>query len=61
MFLIGNRVCDKQAKEKSKRSFMSGVAVLTLSTLIVKLIGLLYKIPLIKYLGEDGMGYFNSA
>lgn len=40
---------------------MSGVAVLTVSTVIVKVIGLLYKIPMIKYLGEDGMGYFNSA
>ncbi len=41
--------------------FLSGVAILTVSTLIVKLIGLLYKIPLIKVLGEEGMGYFNSA
>ena len=32
--------------EKKKGSFFSGVAVLTLSTLIVKLIGVLYKIPL---------------
>lgn len=47
--------------EKKKGSFFSGVAVLTLSTLIVKLIGVLYKIPLFKYLGEEGMGYFNSA
>jgi stage V sporulation protein B len=37
------------------------VAVLTLSTLVVKLIGLLYKIPMMRYLGEEGMGYFNSA
>ena len=41
--------------------FASGVAVLTASTVIVKLIGVLYKIPMLKYLGEDGMGYFNSA
>ena len=40
---------------------MSGVAMLTVSTVIVKVIGLLYKIPMIRYLGEDGMGYFNSA
>ena len=50
-------------KENSRKGgqFASGVAVLTVSTVIVKLIGALYKIPMIKYLGEDGMGYFNSA
>ncbi len=46
---------------KSGGRFLSGVAVLTVSTVIVKLIGLLYKIPMIKVLGEEGMGYFNSA
>ncbi len=42
-------------------SFLSGVLVLSLSTLIVKIIGLAYKIPMIAYLGAEGMGYFNSA
>ena len=46
---------------KSGGRFLSGVAVLTVSNVIVKLIGLLYKIPMIKFLGEEGMGYFNSA
>ncbi len=45
----------------SGNSFMSGVLVLSLSTLIVKIIGLAYKIPMIAYLGAEGMGYFNSA
>ena len=47
--------------KKQSGRFFSGVAVLTLSTAIVKVIGLLYKIPMIKVLGEEGMGYFNSA
>ena len=51
--------CDEARKSGGR--FLSGVAVLTLSTVIVKLIGLLYKIPMIKVLGEEGMGYFNSA
>lgn len=46
---------------RQKDRFFSGVAILTLSTMVVKLIGLLYKIPMMKYLGEEGMGYFNSA
>lgn len=40
---------------------MSGVLVLTASTVIVKIIGLAYKIPLLSVLGADGMGYFNTA
>ena len=40
---------------------MSGVLVLSLSTVIVKVIGLAYKIPMIALLGAEGMGYFNSA
>ena len=40
---------------------MSGVLVLSLSTVIVKIIGLAYKIPMLSYLGVEGMGYFNSA
>jgi stage V sporulation protein B len=48
-------------KLSSKGGFVSGVAVLTAATVLVKLIGVLYKIPMLKLLGEDGMGYFNSA
>ena len=46
---------------RSKGRFFSGVAILTLSAFAVKIIGLLYKIPMMRYLGEEGMGYFNSA
>lgn len=45
----------------SERAFMSGVLVLTVSTVIVKIIGLAYKIPLLSVLGTEGMGYFNTA
>ena len=47
-------------KDYSKH-FFSGVAVLAISTVIVKIIGLFYKIPMMAYLGSEGMGYFNSA
>lgn len=48
------------AKNNGKK-FFSGVAVLAISTFIVKIIGLLYKIPIMAHLGAEGMGYFNSA
>lgn len=35
--------------------------MLSLSTLIVKIIGLAFKIPMLSFLGTEGMGYFNSA
>lgn len=41
--------------------FFSGVAILAFSTFIVKIIGMFYKIPMMAYLGAEGMGYFNSA
>ncbi len=43
------------------KQFFSGVAALAVSTFIVKVIGLFYKIPMMAYLGAEGMGYFNSA
>jgi len=44
-----------------KKNFLSGVLLLSFSTLLVKIIGLIYKIPMLAYLGSEGMGYFNSA
>ena len=41
--------------------FRSGVLILTFSAVIVKIIGLIYKIPMLTLLGSEGMGYFNSA
>ncbi len=35
--------------------------MLSLSAVIVKIIGLVYKIPMLRLLGSEGMGYFNSA
>ena len=46
---------------QKKGGFMSGVIVLSVSTLVVKVLGLAYKIPMMNILGAEGMGYFNSA
>jgi len=44
------------------QSFLSGALVLTMSMLLVKLIGALFKIPLTNYiLGGTGNGYFSTA
>ena len=49
-----------QAPEKSSKIF-SGVFILTLSGLLVKVIGLIFKIPISHLLLDEGMGYFNAA
>ena len=46
---------------KSRRLFFSGVLFLGGANLVVKIIGLFFKIPMSYYLGSEGMGYFNSA
>lgn len=52
----------KESKAESVGGgFISGVFILSLSTLIVKIIGLAFKIPMLSLLGMEGMGYFNSA
>ena len=41
--------------------FFSGVVILTAANLIVKIIGLLFKIPMANTFGDEVMGYYNSA
>ena len=54
-----------KSKETKKDGILSGIIggtlSLTLSAVIVKFIGLIYKIPIASLLGDEGMGYFNSA
>lgn len=44
-----------------KQSFLQGALILTLSVVVVKIVGALYKIPLANVITENGMGYFGSA
>ncbi len=41
--------------------FFSGVLVLTISNLIIKAVGLLFKIPMNHIVGDTGMGYYSHA
>lgn len=49
----------KQATKK--QSFLGGAFVLAIGTAIVKVIGLLFKVPLNRVIGEGGFGYFTTA
>ncbi len=47
--------------DKKKNILLSGALVLALAGALVKVIGLIYKIPLTNLIKSEGMGYFNSA
>lgn len=44
-----------------KQNFLTGAAILSLSTIIVKVIGMLYKLPLNQVIDSQGFAYFNKA
>ena len=47
--------------ERKKQSLLNGAIILVISTLVVKVIGLCFKMPLGNMLGMVGVGYFNSV
>ena len=49
----------KSDVKSSTKLFFSGVFVLTISNLIIKAIGLLFKIPMNHIVGDTGMGYYS--
>ena len=49
------------AQSQKQNSFFGGAAILAAGILIVKLIGMFYKIPLINIIGEAGAADFNNA
>ena len=49
------------SKKAVRHSFFSGVIILAVANIVVKIIGMIYKIPLTNMLGDEGMGYFNTA
>lgn len=47
--------------EREEKEIINGALLLTVSMLIVKVFGLIYKVPLSYILSDEGMGYFNTA
>jgi len=58
---LNSSVSIENNKNSSEKKLFGGVFVLTISTVIVKVTGLLFKIPLIHYVGIEGMAYFLAA
>ncbi len=49
------------SEAQKKQSFLHGTALLAMATVIVKVVGALYKIPLNAIIGKQGFSYFNTA
>lgn len=50
-----------QENKRKQQSFQYGAIILLCSTLLVKVIGAIFKIPLSRLIGDLGFGYFDSA
>lgn len=48
-------------REQKSNTFFGGAAILAVGILVVKLIGMFYKIPLVNIVGEQGTADFNNA
>ena len=44
-----------------KQNFLQGALILSVAAIIVKVIGAIYKIPLMNIIGGEGFGYYNTA
>ena len=47
--------------ERKKQSLLTGAGVLAIAAVLVKIIGAVYKIPLMSLLTPEGNGYFQGA
>jgi len=45
-------------QESKKTNYLTGAAILAAASIFVKIIGAVYKIPIINILGDEGTGYF---
>ena len=50
-----------QENKRKQQSFQYGAIILLCSTMLVKIIGAIFKIPLSNLIGDLGFGYFSSA
>ena len=48
-------------KEERNVAFLKGTMALSVAVIITKVLGVAFKVPLSYVLGDEGMGYFNTA
>ena len=52
---------DTEEKKRKGDDFLLQGAILAAAGIIVRFIGLIYKIPMTRILGDEGIGYYNTA
>ena len=50
-----------QSKRFNKNSFVIQGSILAIAGILVRVIGLVYRIPLTRILGDEGIGYYSTA
>ncbi len=45
----------------SKDSFLKGAAILGIAGILIKILGAIYRIPLINLIGDEGIGYYQTS
>ena len=48
-------------KKKKEKNFLVQGSILAIAGVITKLIGAVYRIPLMNIVGDEGMGYYGTA
>lgn len=56
-----NRQSRRKTKGKKEANFVIQGSILAVAGIIVRLIGILYRVPMTNIIGDEGMGYYSTA
>ena len=56
-----NRQSRRKTKGKRESNFVVQGSILAVAGIIVRLIGILYRVPMTNIIGDEGMGYYSTA
>ena len=59
--MASNKRVAQKGERTKQNTFFGGAAILAVGIMVVKLIGMFYRIPLVNVIGEQGMADFNNA
>ena len=52
---------NKRPKKKRGADFVVQGSILAVASIVVRIIGIAYRIPMINIIGDEGMGYYGTA
>ena len=51
----------RNSRRKQESNFVIQGSILAAASIIVRLIGIAYRIPMVNIIGDEGMGYYGTA